>query len=102
MFARAMGLMRALGRAATPAAAGAATGYLMRRRGLVGGQPAALETPVAPPPEPPAVVIEQETVEWTAAEMEEAVGEVVEPEPPPADHDDRADVTAVVDDLLGL
>jgi hypothetical protein len=103
MFARAMGLTRALGRAVSLAAAGAAAGYLLRRRGLLGAQPAALETPTAPPPaapppEPPAVV-EQETVEWTAAEMEEAVGEVVDPEV--EDHD-RADVTAVVDDLLGL
>lgn len=115
-----MGLMRALGRAGSLAVAGAAAGYLLRRRGALGAQPPGLRPPVRPqPPEPlfvtqphepvapepeeaveaePEPVVEQETAEWNGAEVEEAAGEVIEP-PPGAE--ERPDMTAVVDDLLG-
>jgi hypothetical protein len=115
-----MGLTRALGRAATLALAGAAAGYLLRRRGLLGAQPAGLAPPPAPPSEPmfvtqpdepeegeflavevepaPAEEPDAETAEWSAAEVEEAAGEVI---PPPPGDEERPDVTAVVDDLLG-
>ncbi len=126
-----MGLMRALGRAGSLAVAGAAAGYLLRRRGVLGAQAPGLRPPMPPapseplfvaqtdepdageqvavevepvPPEPePApvevdVVVEEETVEWNGTEVEEAIGEVIEP--PPAE-EERPDVTVVVDDLLG-
>lgn len=110
--------MRALGRAGSLALAGAAAGYLLHRRGLLGAPPAALQAPSAPPSEPLfvtqpdeheeeeplavevelAAVEEDETVEWDAGDVEEAAGEVIEP---PAAEEERPDVTAVVDDLLG-
>jgi hypothetical protein len=70
------------------------------------GDPLAVEVepvPAEPEPEPepepqpePADAVE-ETVEWDAAEVEDAV-EVIEPAPA---EEERPDVTAVVDDLLG-
>jgi hypothetical protein len=106
--------MRALGRAGSLAIAGAAAGYLLRRRGLLGAPPPALH-PAAPPPSVPLFVTQRdepdegeieavevepegETAEWDGAEVEEAAGEVVEP---PPGEEERPDVTAVVDDLLG-
>jgi hypothetical protein len=112
-------MMRALGRAGTLVAAGAAAAYLLRRRGTLGAQASGLARPsgpaseplFVPQPEPPAPQsepeperepepppVEETTVEWDEAEVEEAVGEVVEP---PAEEEERPDVTAVVDDLLG-
>ena len=126
-----MGLMRVLGRAGSLAVAGAAAGYLLRRSGVLGGQAPALRPPTPPPPSEPRfvaqtdepdageqlavevepdppepepapvevdVVVEEETVEWNGAEVEEAAGEVIEP---PRGEEERPDVTAVVDDLLG-
>jgi hypothetical protein len=118
---RAMGLMRALGRAGTLALAGAAAGYYLHRKGLLGGGPATLGPPAepsfAPQPQPEP---EPETVDGVVEEAElptdepepvpedaelVAVEEALEPEPedvtePPAAAEERPDVTAVVDDLL--
>ena len=120
-----MGLMRALGRAGTLALAGAAAGYYLHRKGLLGGGPATLGPPAepfAPQPEPEP---EPETVDGVVEEAElpadepagdeavpvpedaelVAVEEALEPEPedvtePPPSEEERPDVTAVVDDLL--
>ena len=113
--------MRALGRAGTLALAGAATGYLLRKRGLLGGPPATLSPAPAPPSEPlfvpqtePAAATEEEPeavsgevdeAEPAAADSPEPIPDdaevvAVEVEPEPADPADRPDVTAVVDDLL--
>jgi HSP20 family molecular chaperone IbpA len=119
-----MGLMRALGRAGTLALAGAAAGYYLRRRGLLGQAPTGIAPAPAPPSEPLFVPQPEEPQpEPSVEEPEDVSGEVVEPgeqqpteefpppeealdpdpdevvEPPPA-ADDRPDVTAVVDDLL--
>ena len=105
-----MGLMRSLGRAGSLALAGAAAGYYLRRRGLLGGPPATLgppapEAPLMPQPEAspeyaPNQEGEPETVDGV---VEPAPEDEPEPdyvtEPPPAE-EERADVTAVVDDLL--
>jgi BON domain len=122
---RAMGLMRALGRAGTFALAGAAAGYYLHRKGLLGGGPATLgppaEPPFAPQPQPqPEPEPQPETVDGVVEEAElpadepepvpedaelVAVEEALEPEPedvtePPPAEEERPDVTAVVDDLL--
>jgi BON domain-containing protein len=114
----AMGLMRALGRAGTLAAVGAAAGYFLRRSGVLGEPPPILEPAPEPPfeplrlyqPEPASADDELEVLEGVAEEVEpddsthdvEPVpedAEVVEIEPEPVPQE-RADVTAVVDDLL--
>jgi hypothetical protein len=126
MFTGAMGLMRALGRAGSLALAGAAAGYYLHRKGLLGGTQGTLgppaERPFAPQPETGA---EPETVDGVVEEAElapdeaggaetepvpedaelMAVEEALEPEPedvtePPPAEEERPGVTAVVDDLL--
>ena len=124
MFPGAMGLMRALGRAGSLALAGAAAGYYLHRKGLLGGTPATLGPP-AEPPFAPQPETEPETVDGVVEEAElladeppgadaervpedaelVAVEEALEPEPddvtePPPAEEERPDVAAVVDDLL--
>jgi BON domain-containing protein len=120
-----MGLMRALGRAGTLALAGAAAGYYLHRRGLLGGPAPALSPAPEPPSEP--LFVPQPEAAPAGAEHEpvEGVLEEPEPEPAPASEDfdavpddaelvpgevepepeaeeERPDVTAVVDDLLAI
>lgn len=75
-----MGLMRALGRAASLAAAGAAAGYILRRRGFLGGEQVALQAPPQPPSEP-LFVPQPETVapEVRGEQAEPAEGVVEDP-----------------------
>jgi hypothetical protein len=88
-----MGLMRALGRAGTLAMAGAAAGVYLRRKGLLGGGPPALVSPVAAPvtPEPEAVPpvkdAEPETLDGVVEEPHIAAEEpaAVEAEPEDAE-----------------
>jgi BON domain len=124
MFPGGMGLMRALGRAGSLALAGAAAGYYLHRKGLLGGTPATLGPP-AEPPFAPQPETEPETVDGVVEEAElpadepagadgehvpedaelVTVEEALEPEPddvtePPPAEEERPDVAAVVDDLL--
>jgi hypothetical protein len=104
-----MGLMRSLGRAGSLALAGAAAGYYLRRRGLLGGPPAMLGPPA---PEAPLVPEPESSPEYAPTEEgePETVDGVVEPAPEdepepdevidPPSAEERPDVNAVVDDLL--
>jgi hypothetical protein len=83
--------MRALGRAGTLALAGAAAGVYLRRKGLLGGGPPALVSPVAAPvvphPEavPPAKDAEPETVDGVVEEPEIVADEPAAMEGEPED-----------------
>jgi hypothetical protein len=82
-----MGLMRVLGRAGTLALAGAAAGYYMRRKGLLGEGPVALGPPVETPPgsSPEAAPVgdsEPETLDGVVEERDQP-----EDEPEPAGRD---------------
>jgi hypothetical protein len=84
-----MGLMRGIGKRATPLlAAGLAAGWYLRRRGLLGG-PARAEM-LAPPEPPPPAAPEAEEPDAPIEAHVEAVEAV----------SDAADVTSVVEDLL--
>lgn len=103
--------MRALGRAGTLALAGAAAGYVMRKRGLLGQSPGALAPAPAPPSEPlfvpqaappaPATEEEHEDVSGEVEEVDAPTteservpeeAEVVEPEPEPELNPDPKEV----------
>src|SRR3954447_24231626 len=86
-----MGLMRTLGRAGTLALAGAAAGVYLRRKGLLGGGPPALVSPVAAPVAPQAEAVppvkdaEPETLYGVVEEPHTAAEEPAAVEAEPAD-----------------